>query len=144
MTDGLPVVVELVVSALLLVGAAFALAGAVGLARLDDFYMRLHGPSKSTTLGVGGVLAGSALYFSVRGGELSLAEILVTIFLFLTAPASAHLLTRAALHLRVANVSGAPAMPRERGRDETAAGGPAPVVREDTVPPTPDADGRDR
>jgi len=132
MTGSLPFAAEAIVSALLLLGAAFALTGSLGLARLEDFYMRLHGPSKSTTLGVGGVLAGSALYFSVRQGEVSMPEILVTAFLFLTTPASAHLLAKAALHLRVPNVSGAPAAARERGRDETAAGAPA----------TPGRDGR--
>ena len=34
-------------------GMIAMLVGSIGLARLDDFYMRLHGPSKSTTLGVG-------------------------------------------------------------------------------------------
>ncbi|MCU0937109.1 MAG: monovalent cation/H(+) antiporter subunit G, partial [Gammaproteobacteria bacterium] len=52
--------VELLVSALLLVGAGFALVGSVGLARLPDFFMRLHGPTKATTLGVGAMIVGSA------------------------------------------------------------------------------------
>ena len=100
---------EAIVSFFLLVGAAFALIGSVGLARLEDFYSRLHGPTKATTLGVGGTLAGSAIYFSTTGGGVSLHEILVTVFLFMTAPVSAHLRVMAALHLRVPNVSGAPA-----------------------------------
>jgi multicomponent K+:H+ antiporter subunit G len=83
----------------LLVGALFALVGSIGLARLPDIFTRLHGPTKATTMGVGGILVGSILYFSVRQG-LSLHELLVTIFLFLTAPVSAHLLSRAALHRR--------------------------------------------
>ena len=44
---------EYAVSALLLVGGAFTLIGAIGLARLPDFYTRLHGPTKATTVGVG-------------------------------------------------------------------------------------------
>ena len=90
---------ELVVSALLIVGAAFALVGSIGLARLPDFYARLHGPTKATTLGVGAMLIASAVWFSGRGGGVSLHELLVAAFLFLTAPASAHLLAKAALHL---------------------------------------------
>jgi multicomponent K+:H+ antiporter subunit G len=89
--------VELLTAVLLLVGAAFALIGSIGLARLPDIFTRLHGPTKATTLGVGGILFGSIFFFSVRDG-LSLHELLVSVFLFLTAPVSAHLLARAALH----------------------------------------------
>jgi len=68
--------------------------------RLPDFYTRLHGPTKATTLGLGALLIASMIYFSSRG-EVSLHELLVTLFLFMTAPVSAHLLAKAALHLRV-------------------------------------------
>ncbi|MCU0836279.1 MAG: Na+/H+ antiporter subunit G [Chromatiaceae bacterium] len=92
---------EILISFFLLVGAAFALIGSIGLARLPDFYTRLHAPTKATTLGIGGMLVASAIYFSVGGEGLSLHELLVSIFLFITAPVSAHLLAKAALHLRV-------------------------------------------
>ena len=51
------------VAFLLLAGATFALIGSLGLAKLGDFYRRLHGPTKATTLGVGAVLVASSLYF---------------------------------------------------------------------------------
>ncbi|MCO6411475.1 MAG: Na+/H+ antiporter subunit G [Thiogranum sp.] len=94
-------VIEFLVALFLLIGAAFAFVGSLGLARLPDFYMRLHGPTKATTLGVGGMILGSVLYFSTRGDGLSLHELLVSLFLFITAPVSAHMLAKAALHLRV-------------------------------------------
>lgn len=94
--------IEILVSFFLLVGATFALIGSIGLARLPDFFTRLHGPTKATTLGIGGMLAGSLIYFSVRSAGLSLHEVLVAVFLFLTAPISAHMLAKAALHRRVA------------------------------------------
>ena len=87
---------DLLAAAFILVGASFALIGSIGLARLPDIFTRLHGPTKSTTLGVGGVLIGSLIFFSTREG-LSLHELLVSIFLFMTAPVSAHLIARAAL-----------------------------------------------
>ena len=90
---------ELVVSILLLVGASFALIGSFGLARLPDFYMRLHGPTKATTLGVGSMILASILYFSTRGEGLSLHELLIALFLFITAPVSAHIVAKAALHV---------------------------------------------
>jgi multicomponent K+:H+ antiporter subunit G len=91
---------EFIVSLLILVGAAFALLGSIGLARLPDFFTRLHGPTKATTLGVGAMVLASAVFFSATEPGLSLHEIAVLVFLFITAPVSAHVLAKAALHLR--------------------------------------------
>ncbi|WP_088279288.1 Na+/H+ antiporter subunit G [Ideonella sp. A 288] len=98
MTQELPLWADALASVLLVVGAAFALVGAIGLARLSDFFKRLHGPSKATTLGVGCVLLASALVAALTG-KPSLHEGLITVFLFLTAPVSAHLLVQLALKL---------------------------------------------
>ena len=98
-STSLPVWLDLLLAALVLLGTAFALIGSWGLARLSDFLKRLHGPTKATTLGVGCVLIASALWFSVQRGTPSLHELLITLFLFLTAPVSAHLLVKAALRL---------------------------------------------
>lgn len=111
---------DYVIAFFLVAGATFALIGSIGLARLDDFYTRLHGPTKSTTLGVGGMLVASALYFSGAGDGVSLHELLITLFLFMTAPVSGHLLAKTGLHIGVRNVSGAPERPTAIGRDETA------------------------
>jgi multicomponent K+:H+ antiporter subunit G len=102
--------VEIIVSFFLLVGAGFALVGSIGLARMPDFFTRLHGPTKSTTLGVGGMLIASATHFSVGPGT-SLHELLVTMFLFMTAPVSAHMVCKAAMHID-------PAFMKEAGSDE--------------------------
>jgi multicomponent K+:H+ antiporter subunit G len=95
----LPPWADVLIAALLVIGAAFALIGSIALVKLTDFYRRLHGPTKSTTLGVGGVLLASVVYFSVGNGYPSLSELLITLFVLLTAPISAHLLVKAALHL---------------------------------------------
>lgn len=107
---------EAALSLLILLGALLTFIGSLGLMRLPDFYSRLHGPTKATTLGVGSLLLASALYFSTRGEGLSLHEALVTLFLFITAPVSAHLLAKAALHLRLA--SRAPVPERLEREDE--------------------------
>jgi multicomponent K+:H+ antiporter subunit G len=99
MTQTLPLWADAVAAALLVIGAGFALVGSIGLARLSDFFKRLHGPSKATTLGVGCVLAASALVTAVVGRP-SLHELLIAVFLFLTAPVSAHLLVQLALKAR--------------------------------------------
>lgn len=90
---------EFLTAFFLFLGGAFALIGSIGLVRLPDLFMRLHGPTKATTLGVGGILIASMLHFSTQGNGLSLHEVLVTLFLFTTAPVSAYLVARAMLHL---------------------------------------------
>jgi multicomponent K+:H+ antiporter subunit G len=99
--------VDLLTAALLLTGAGFALIGSIAIVRLPDIFTRLHGPTKATTLGVGGVLVASILFFSTRG-DLSSHELLVSIFLFITAPVSAHLIARAALHRRCRSITAIP------------------------------------
>lgn len=99
---------DYLLSLLILIGAAFTFIGSLGLARLPDFYSRLHGPTKATTLGVGSLLMASALYFSSQGEGISMHEILVTVFLFITAPVSAHLLSKAALHLKLRSSAALP------------------------------------
>ena len=100
--------IDILLSLLILTGAIFTFVGSLGLARLADFYTRLHGPTKATTLGVGCLLIASALYFSVRDDGVSLHEVLVTLFLFITAPVSAHLLAKAALHLKLRSLAPTP------------------------------------
>lgn len=87
---------QLIVAFFLLTGSFFALMGSIGLFRFGDFFMRLHGPAKATTLGVGGVLIASMLYFSFTQGQLHLHELLVTLFLIISAPVSAYMLSIAA------------------------------------------------
>ena len=90
---------ESTVAALVVLGALFVLLGSIGLARLPDFLTRLHGPTKATTLGVGALLLASAIFFSTGTNTgISLHELAILFFLFITAPVTAHLLAKAALH----------------------------------------------
>ncbi|MBD3670018.1 MAG: Na+/H+ antiporter subunit G [Gammaproteobacteria bacterium] len=108
---------DIIISILILIGAGFTFVGSLGLARLKDFYTRLHGPTKATTLGVGSLLIASALYFSHTGPGISLHEVLITLFLFITAPVSAHLLAKAALHLRLHSQAPVPEEDKVGNRD---------------------------
>jgi multicomponent K+:H+ antiporter subunit G len=99
---------EIAVSVLVVVGALFTFIGSLGLARLKDFYTRLHGPTKATTLGVGALLIASVIHFSSGEEVPSLHELLVTLFLFITAPVSALMLAKAALHLRLRSTASLP------------------------------------
>lgn len=106
--------VEFLLSVLVLAGAGFTFVGSLGLVRFDDFFTRLHGPTKATTLGVGCLLVGSSLFFSLSTDSLSLHEILVTLFLFITAPISGHLLAKAGLHRQLPSVARLPDDPERQ------------------------------
>lgn len=86
----------------LIMGGFFVLVGSLGLAKLPDFFTRLHAPTKATTLGIGSVLVASMLMTSVRDGGFSVYELVISLFLFITAPVSAHMMAKAALHKRIA------------------------------------------
>jgi multicomponent K+:H+ antiporter subunit G len=79
-------VVELAIAALIALGGVFALIGSWGLVRLPTLMERLHGPTKATTLGLGALLIASMLFFQLREGVWSAHELLITLFLFITAP----------------------------------------------------------
>lgn len=91
---------DILIAGLLVLGGAFALIGSWGLARLPGLMARLHGPTKATTLGVGGCLVASMVYFPTHGMDYSIHELLVTLFLFITAPISANMVAKAYLHER--------------------------------------------
>ena len=98
--NDIPLWAEIAAAALLVIGGVFSLVGAIGLVRFPDFFMGLHAPAKATTLGVGGVLLASVVVHWSRG-QFGVQELLITLFLFVTAPVSANLMAKAALHLRV-------------------------------------------
>jgi multicomponent K+:H+ antiporter subunit G len=89
------VIAEIVISLLILVGAFFLFVGSLGLAKLPDLMRRLHGPTKATTLGIGSMLIASMLYFWIVEGNPSIHELLITLFLFLTAPVTAQMIAKA-------------------------------------------------
>lgn len=89
---------EIIVAAFVIVGGIFGLVGSFGLIKLTDAMARMHAPTKASTLGVGGVLIGSMLYFIFARGTVSFHELMITLFLFLTAPITANFIAKANLH----------------------------------------------
>lgn len=89
--------VELFISVLVVFGGFFLLVGSLGMVKFPELMSRLHAPTKATTLGIGCALFASVVYFAV-GGDFSLHEVLITFFLFLTAPVTAHFVSKAYLH----------------------------------------------
>ena len=91
----MPLIVEILISAFLVVSGVFGFVGSYGLIKLKDSVQRLHAPTKATTLGVGGVLIASMLYFIAKTGHVSIHELLISLFLFLTAPITANFIAKA-------------------------------------------------
>jgi len=90
---------DILIAFLLVSGGFFGLVGAWGLVRLPDMMTRLHGPTKAATLGVGSVLIASMAYFWAHQGQLSWHELLIALFVFLTAPITGLYVGKAHMHL---------------------------------------------
>ncbi|WP_017430044.1 Na+/H+ antiporter subunit G [Vreelandella jeotgali] len=120
--------IDTLAAILLIVGGAFAFTGSLGMVVLRDFYMRLHGPTKVTTLGIGCMLIASMLYFWRLDGVISIQEMLITLFLFITAPVSAHLLAKTGLHMRLKRADKTRGDPLELRQEEV---GDKPVPHPD-------------
>lgn len=112
---------DMLIAGLIVLGGVFALIGSWGLARLPSLMSRLHGPTKATTLGVGSCLVASMIYFPTHGHGWSAHELLITLFLFITAPISANMIAKAYLHLRRT----------QPGEGSAAAEGPPPAAAGD-------------
>lgn len=98
-------IMEIIVSFFLVIGAFFTLVGGIGMVKLPDLFMRLHAPTKSSTLGLGSFLV-AAMIYAAFNSRLGFAELLITLLAFITAPVSANLIAQAAIHLRLRSTSG--------------------------------------
>lgn len=83
---------------LVLLGAALAFSGSLGLLTLKSFYERVHPPTMGATLGTGLILIGSMLHFTALAERPVLHEVLIGILMTVTTPVTYMLLVRAALH----------------------------------------------
>ncbi len=85
---------QIIIASLLFLGALLILIAGVGVLRMPDLLLRLSATSKAATLGVGLVLAATALYFDDFG--ITSRALATIIFLLLTTPVAAHRISRAA------------------------------------------------
>jgi multicomponent K+:H+ antiporter subunit G len=88
-------VAEILIALALVTSGIFGFVGSYGLVKLKTTLQRLHAPTKATTLGVGGVLIASMIYSYAETGRVSVHELLITLFLFLTAPVAANFIAKA-------------------------------------------------
>lgn len=73
-------------------GTLFALLAAIGIIRMPDTFLRISVNTKAATLGVGLLIAASAIYFADLA--ITTRVLAIIIFIFLTAPIGGHLLGR--------------------------------------------------
>ncbi|MFN3891907.1 MAG: Na+/H+ antiporter subunit G [Beijerinckiaceae bacterium] len=89
------IVFEAITAFLLIVGGFFMFVGSLGLAILPDMMRRLHAPTKASTLGLGAILIGSMVYFVGVRGDIAIHELLITLFILITAPVSGMMIAKA-------------------------------------------------
>ncbi|PYG27224.1 cation:proton antiporter [Pelagimonas varians] len=111
---------------LLLIGSGFVAVGVIGLLKFNDSMTRLHAPTKVGTVGIGALLLASVAHSMVLG-ELSMHELLIMAFLFVTAPISANFIAKVNIHLRSCETPPSPPL------DDTWATLNAPDDGEDTT-----------
>lgn len=109
----LPLWAEIVIGALVLLGAGIALVGSLGLLRLSTYFERVHAPSIIATMGCWCIMHASILYFSLLGHHLALHPLLIALFVAITVPVTNIFLMRAALfRARRAGLSVPPSLSR--------------------------------
>jgi len=114
----LPDWAALLTAFLVLAGAALTMIGAIGLVRFRSFYERVHAPTLGATLGIGGVLLASMVYFSVSETRPVVHEILIALFVTVTTPVTMLMLTQATLYRdraegKAAKITDAPPLPAD-------------------------------
>lgn len=80
-------------------GAGFMLIAAIGILRLPDLFTRMHAATKAATLGAACAAVAAMFHFGTH--EVAYRATLIIVFLCLTAPVAAHVLSRAAYRVKV-------------------------------------------
>ena len=100
MSADVPLWVEAVVGALLVLSGLFVVVSAIGFLRLPDFFLRMHPPALAYTFGSWSVTLAGIIYFSALESRLLLHPWLIIILLSITVPVTTLLLARVALFRR--------------------------------------------
>ena len=93
----LPLWAQILVAALVFLGALIALMGSLGLLRLESYFERVHAPSIIATMGCWLIMHATWIYFSVSGQGFVMHSVLIAIFVAVTVPITTIFLMRAAL-----------------------------------------------
>lgn len=100
MNAEVPLWVEGLVAALLVLSGCFVLASALGFLWVQDFFQRMHPPALAYTMGSWCVALASIVYFSALEGRVVLHPWLIIVVLSVTVPVTTVLLARVSLFRR--------------------------------------------
>jgi multicomponent Na+:H+ antiporter subunit G len=92
---------DIVSAFFLIVGSFFIFVASLGMFRFPDIYTRMHAASKSISLGIGCLLIGTIIHFASH--LIILKAIAVLLFIFMTMPVAAQMISRVA-YLRKVNI----------------------------------------
>ena len=123
--NDVPFWLQIVVAALLVFSGVFVVIGALGFLRLPGFFLRMHPPALTYTIGSWCVALAGVLYFSALDGRLVLHPLLVPVFLAITVPVTTLLLARVALFRR--RLAGTSDTPPTLGASDSSASGERPA-----------------
>ena len=90
---------NLLISIILIVGAAFTTVAAIGLVRFPDFYTRMHAATKAGAFG--GMIILLLCAFCFASIKITLIVLVNIIFFYFTAPVAAHMIARSAYINRI-------------------------------------------
>ncbi|KGL37501.1 cation:proton antiporter [Listeria newyorkensis] len=90
------VIIEIIISIMILIGASLSILAAIGVIRLPDVYTRTHAAGISNTFGVSLLLFATVGYFFHSGEGFNARVLLAILFIYLTTPIASHLINRAA------------------------------------------------
>ena len=97
MNATVPLWIEALVAALLVASGIASIVAAVGLVRLQSFFMRMHPPALACTFGVWTVALASIVWSSALQSRPVLHAWAIPILMAITVPVTTVLLARAAL-----------------------------------------------
>ena len=83
---------EIIGSVFLVIGVLFDFLGCIGLVRLPDVYNRLQASTKCVTIGTSFIAFAAIIMGTI---PMATKSLLIIIFIFITAPTSAHAISRA-------------------------------------------------
>jgi len=86
-------IAELIAIGVAACGTGLILVASLGIVRMPDFLTRMHASSKAGTLGAALILVAVAV--TLPETAILMRVVLIILFLFLTAPLSAHMIARA-------------------------------------------------
>lgn len=85
---------DIIIAIIATIGSIFILIAAIGVLKMPDFYTRLSVTVKASTIGVGFLLATTAIYHN--DFQITSKVIAIIFFLFITAPIAGHMISRTA------------------------------------------------